>query len=145
MTIPQNENKEYALKKAGICFPPLTRITIHKMRSTAENRIPLTGEAALVETDSAGFITVWSRPAEILFGFEDQEIIGMHISILYSAGDLAHGKAAYELSAACSRGAYCASGWQVRKNGQHFWSYSESKKTEEGYQMMIMEIPCSNI
>ncbi len=112
-----------------------------EIRKTAESRRPLTGEVASIDVDASGFVTAWSLTAERLYGFEQDEIIGKHISALYCVGDLLNGRAAYELNATRSRGKYCVSGWQQRKNGQEFWSYSESKTIDSGYRIYVMEFP----
>jgi len=111
------------------------------VRKTAESQRPMTGEVACIDVDANGFVTGWSITAERLYGFEHDEILGKHISTLYCVGDLLNGRAAYELNATRSRGKYCVSGWQQRKSGQEFWTYSESKTTDFGYRIYVMEFP----
>ncbi|MBX9723247.1 MAG: PAS domain-containing protein [Candidatus Obscuribacterales bacterium] len=111
------------------------------IRHTAETRRPVAADAARFEIDASGFITDWSGTAEQLYGFDLHEIVGLHVSSLYCLGDLKAGKAAYEISAATTRGNYFALGWQRRKNGQQFWSYSESTKTKNGFAISVSEVP----
>lgn len=80
----------------------------------------LQGDIAEMELDLNGFITEWSRAAEKIYGWDDAEAVGKHISLMYLNSDLSNGKASSELRAAEHRGAYFSFGWQVKKNGKQF-------------------------
>jgi PAS domain S-box-containing protein len=94
---------------------------------------------AAVELDENGFITSWSKEAEDLYGYYPEEILGSHMSSLYCNGELEQGRAAYELNAIATRRTYNVFGWQLRKSGQQFWTYTESKKTEAGFLLSVKE------
>lgn len=106
-----------------------------------------TGEVAYFETDENGFITFWSHKAEKLYGFDAEEIISKHISTLYATVDLKYGKAVHELMAVEAKGACFSYGWQKKKNGQDFWSYSECQTMKDqmgnirGYRKFVVETP----
>lgn len=110
-----------------------------KRRFTAETRKGFGGQSAQVKLDETGFITFWSEEAEQLYGYSLDEMIGKHFASLFCGGELQQGRAAYELMAADSRQAYFAFGWQLRKNGQQFWTYSESTRTESGFEILVEE------
>lgn len=114
-----------------------------KRRYTAETRKDFAGQSALLRLDETGFITFWSEEAEQLYGYTLDEMIGKHFASLFCGGELEQGRAAYELIAADSRQAYFAFGWHLRKNGQQFWTYSESSRTESGFEILVEETPRS--
>ncbi len=108
----------------------------------------LTGDVAVFHLDIYGFISSWSPQAEALYGYDPDEMIGKHISSLYSTGDLLHGRPALELQTAANQSSYYSVGWQKRKNGQTFWAYSEYQAVKEadgeisGYKRLVLEAPC---
>lgn len=111
-----------------------------KRRFTAETRKEdIAGEFAVVKLDETGFITFWSEEAEQLYGYSLDEMRGKHFASLFCEGELERGRAVYELMAADSRQSYFAFGWQLRKNGQQFWTYSESTRTESGFDILVTE------
>lgn len=113
-----------------------------KRRFTAETKRPIERKAAaIIELDPNGFISSWSPEAELMYGYERDEIIGKHFASLYCDGELEQGRATHELMAAEKRQAYCVFGWQRRKNGQQFWTYSESSKTSDGFELLVTETP----
>lgn len=110
-----------------------------KRRYTAETKIDMKGQAALIELDQYGFITSWSIAAERLYGYTMDEMMGKHFASLFCEGDLQHGRAVHELISADKKENYCVFGWQMRKNGKQFWTYSESTKIPSGFQLLIVE------
>lgn len=110
-----------------------------KRRFTAETKKDLVGPFAAIELDQTGFITFWSEEAEQLYGYGYDEMVGKHFASLFCEGELEQGRAVYELIAADSRQAYFAFGWQLRKNGQQFWTYSESTRTRSGFELLVTE------
>ena len=75
---------------------------------------------ALLLLDPAGYILSWNHGAELIKGYQADEIIGRHFSCLYPPGDVAAGKPARELATAASTGRFEDIGERVRKDGSHF-------------------------
>jgi len=134
--LPASSNKQQALRPA------------EKPKVISQVR-RLTGEVAMFETDAYGFITSWDRKAEQVYGFDFDDVMGKHIASLYPVGDLLHGKPIHEMQAVESGKSYFSFGWQVRKSGQEFWSYSEFQSIKDtdgmlvGYRKFVMETPTS--
>jgi PAS domain S-box-containing protein len=77
---------------------------------------------AIFVVDPAGHILTWSRGAERIKGYREDEIIGKHFSIFYTPEDVASGLPARELAEAREHGRTEDEGWRVRKDGSRFWA-----------------------
>ena len=77
---------------------------------------------AIFMLDIDGRVASWNAGAERLKGYSEQEIIGQHFSIFYTAGDLAHHKPEQELKTASRVGRISDQGWRVRKDGTQFFA-----------------------
>jgi PAS domain S-box-containing protein len=75
---------------------------------------------AIFQLDAEGTIKTWNSGARAIKGYEDNEIIGKHISIFYPPGDAK--KAQEELEIATVTGRYEEEGWRIRKDGSRFWA-----------------------
>jgi PAS domain S-box-containing protein len=77
---------------------------------------------AIFMLDPRGVIRSWNIGAERMKGFQPDEIIGRHFSVLYPARDVAEGKPDRELKDALAEGRTEDEGWRVRKDGSRFWA-----------------------
>lgn len=77
---------------------------------------------AIFLIDPTGHIMTWNEGAKKTKGYLQEEIIGKHFSIFYTAEDLNDGKPARELVIATQTGKYEEEGWRVKKNGSVFWA-----------------------
>ena len=77
---------------------------------------------AIFALDPAGHILSWNRGAQRLNGYDANEIIGRHFSILYPPEDVARGKTNWELEVAEREGRFEDEGWRIRKDGTRFWA-----------------------
>ncbi|HSY14049.1 MAG TPA: PAS domain S-box protein [Verrucomicrobiae bacterium] len=77
---------------------------------------------AIFVLDPKGNIASWNSGAELLKGYKADEIIGKHLSIFYTAPDLAIDKPGYELRIASEVGRFEDEGWRLRKDGSRFWA-----------------------
>lgn len=77
---------------------------------------------SILRLDPEGRIASWNRGAEIIKGWQADEIIGQHFSVFYPEEDKEHGKPARQLEAARVTGRVEDEGWRVRKNGERFWA-----------------------
>jgi PAS domain S-box-containing protein len=71
--------------------------------------------------DPQGNVTSWDKGARQLAGYESGEIIGSHISRLYSPEDVERGLPQQELAEAAEQGRAESEGWRVRKDGSRAW------------------------
>ncbi|BDU77405.1 PAS domain-containing hybrid sensor histidine kinase/response regulator [Mesoterricola sediminis] len=78
---------------------------------------------AVFMLDPQGRILTWNEGARRIKGWEAQEVLGRHFSLLYAEEDAALGKPAMELSLAEACGTYQEEGWRVRKDGARFMAH----------------------
>ena len=79
-------------------------------------------EYAIFLLEADGRVASWSPGAELIMGYEPEEIIGQHFSRFFTSEDVDRQKPAQELEFAASRGRYGEEGWRVRKDGSRFWA-----------------------
>ena len=71
-----------------------------------------------------GRLMCWNPGAEHLFGYQSNQIIGQHFSLLFSPEDILTGQPEHELKTAADEGRSDSIRWQVRKDGTRFWCQS---------------------
>lgn len=77
---------------------------------------------AIFMLDPSGRVASWNRGAQRAKGYTDEEILGRHFSIFYTAEDLARDHPEHELEIATRVGRFEEEGWRVRKDGTRFWA-----------------------
>ncbi|CAI7605483.1 unnamed protein product [Penicillium pancosmium] len=77
---------------------------------------------AIFMLDPRGHIATWNSGAAILKGYEANEILGKHFSILYGSDDRESKKPAKELEICMREGKVEDEGWRYRKDGSKFWA-----------------------
>ena len=78
---------------------------------------------AIYMIDPDGIITSWNAGARRFKGYEEAEILGEHFSRFYTDEDRRAGLPQRALDTALGEGRFEGEGWQVRKDGSHFWSH----------------------
>jgi PAS domain S-box-containing protein len=78
---------------------------------------------AIFSADLKGFITSWNPGAERFFGYNEQEILGKPMDILYVEEDRASGVAERERSQAAEKGYSEDERWHLRKDGSRFFVF----------------------
>ena len=81
-----------------------------------------TAENAIVLSSIDGVILAWLGAAERLFGYTADEAVGMELSRLFSAEDVAGGLDKHERALAMSAGRSNDDRWHIRKDGSRFWA-----------------------
>ena len=76
----------------------------------------------VVIIDHAGIILLVNSSAEQMFGYPQKEIIGTHVSCLYSEEVRKAGKPEEELEKATLMGRVAYEGWRIRKDGSRLWA-----------------------
>jgi PAS domain S-box-containing protein len=69
-----------------------------------------------------GRIVSWNSGAERILGYREDEILGKHVSIIFTAEDNAAGRADIEMRRAAIEGRENDDRWHVKKGGNRFWA-----------------------
>ncbi len=77
---------------------------------------------AIISADPSGSIVSWNTGAEHIFGYTPPEVLGQHISVIFTPEDRAAGAPAYELGQATLNGRANDERWHIRKNGERFYA-----------------------
>ena len=76
----------------------------------------------IIMLDPAGYIASWNQGAQRIKGYDADEIIGRHFSVLYTEDATSIGHPQHELEVAAREGRFEEEGWRVRKDGSTFWA-----------------------
>ncbi len=79
-------------------------------------------EYAIFSLDLNGYINSWNLGAKKIKGYDEDEIIGQHVSIFYTLQDQQEGLAKTLLENALKHKKVVNEGWRIRKNGEQFWA-----------------------
>jgi len=79
-------------------------------------------EHAIILLNTEGRIVGWLAAAERLFGYLPNEIIGQHVSILFTPENRAAGMVEYEQDVARTDNEAEDDRWMLRKDGGRFWA-----------------------
>lgn len=77
---------------------------------------------AIFLVDSDGNVASWNVGAERIFGYEEAEILGRHLSTFYLPDSIERGWPEEELRIAADKGRVSDEGWRLRKDGSRFWT-----------------------
>jgi len=77
---------------------------------------------AVLMLNPEGTIVSWSRGAEFIKGYKEEEIIGKPISLFYTEEDVKKNEPYRNLAIAREKGFYDSEGWRVKKDGSLFWA-----------------------
>lgn len=83
-------------------------------------------EYALITMDKDRVISSWSGPAAAMFGYTEAEIIGQHVTLLFTSEDIAKGIDKQEFADALQKGRQDDERWHVCKGGRRLWCYGLS-------------------
>lgn len=79
-------------------------------------------EYAVFTTDADGYILNWNRGGERITGYRAEEIIGQHLSLLYTEDDISYNRPAEVLRQAVEAGTFREEAWRRRKDGTRYWA-----------------------
>lgn len=77
---------------------------------------------AIFMLDANGRVVTWNTGAQIIKGYQSEEIIGKHVSVFYKREDVENHIPDQILKTAQLTGKYEHEGWRVRKDGSFFWA-----------------------
>ena len=94
--------------------------------SASQERMRLMTESftdyAIISTDNEGRIDSWNPGAAVIFGYEDDEIMGRPAEILFTPEDVVKGVPLKEMRDARRQGRATDERWHVRKDGSRFYA-----------------------
>lgn len=76
----------------------------------------------LILLDEEGRIRTWNRGAQVLLGYEEQEVIGKHFRLIFIEEDARNGAPELELKTAIEQGRAGDRRWHKRKDGSIFFT-----------------------
>jgi len=77
---------------------------------------------AFFTLDARGRVTSWSRGAEHILGYCEEEAVGQPSAFIFTPEDRAAGAPEEELGKAAANGRADDNRWHVRKDGERFWA-----------------------
>lgn len=77
---------------------------------------------AIFVLDEKGRVRTWNEGARRAKGYEEEEILGEHVSTFYTEADREAGRPETNLARAAAEGRVEDEGWRVRKDGSRFWA-----------------------
>ena len=72
--------------------------------------------------DTNGLIVSWNPGVEQILGYDEKELVGRHVSIIYTAEDVENGEVEEEMRRAAGEGRAENRRWRVRRDGSRFWA-----------------------
>lgn len=87
---------------------------------------------AIITLDLHGKITSWSKGAEIILGWAEDEILGKPAAIFFTPEDRSSHVPDSEMTNALTRGRGTDERWHMRKDGSRFWASGEMLRLHDG-------------
>ncbi len=81
-----------------------------------------TTEYAMMTLDPGGNIVSWSKGAEHIFGYAEEDVLGQPGALIFTPEDRAAGAPEAEVTQAAETGCADDDRWHLRKNGSRFWA-----------------------
>lgn len=91
-------------------------------RELFEHIIESSTDFAIFTTDLDGIVTSWNTGARRLFGYSDDEILGINDDVTFTPEDRATSAPAGERCQALAEGCALDDRWHMRKDGSRFWA-----------------------
>jgi two-component system CheB/CheR fusion protein len=118
---------ENRISGAVLNFIDITAVRAHEVRAdVARERAALVAETltdfAIMTMDPEGRIMSWNPGGKSVFGYGDQEVMGVHFGVLFTEADREAGIPALELHKAQVDGRAPDERWMRRKDGSTFFA-----------------------
>ena len=102
-------------------------------------------EHAILSIDVEGRIDAWNRGAQLIFGYEPDEVIGQTVEKLFVPEDVMRGVHIREMRLSRQKGHAADDRWHVRKDGTRFFASGEMTpvylgKTLIGYAKIVRDL-----
>ena len=126
------------------------RVLAEAALADSENRMRLlldsVNDHAILMLDPSGAVSSWNDSARRVTGFEHDEILGEHVSLLYMHEDAAAGAPARDLIDAEAYVKSETQGWRAHRSGSRYWANVTTSSIWndlgdlEGYAMVIRDV-----
>ncbi len=80
------------------------------------------GDYSIFALAPDGRVLTWNRGGELIHGYQREEIVGQHFSVLYPEADRLAGVPEAALRSAAESGRYVVEARRLRKDGSIFWA-----------------------
>ncbi|WP_313693260.1 PAS domain S-box protein [Halorarum halobium] len=87
-----------------------------------EDFVDAVSDYAIFALDPDGVVVSWNEGAARIKGYDEEEIVGRHLSVFYTDDDVADDVPAEMLAIARSEGRVEREGWRVRADGSRFFA-----------------------
>lgn len=77
---------------------------------------------AIFAQDSDGLILSWNPGVKHILGYEENEFVGRHVSVIFTPEDIEMGEVEREMQMAALHGRAENRRWRVSKDGSRFWA-----------------------
>ena len=94
-------------------------------RRIAEMVLESAIDYAIITADLSGNVTSWSIGAEKIFGWTEDEVLGLPADIIFTSDDRALNVPSKEMANALQNRRATDERWHVRKDGSRFWASGE--------------------
>ena len=114
------------------------RASEERYRLILENAL----EYAIFTIDREGWITSWNAGARRVLEFEEKDILGKRLDVIFTAEDRARGLLGLEMGRALMNGKTQHEHWHLRKDGSRFWGSGMlmTLKDENGQHLGFLKI-----
>jgi PAS domain S-box-containing protein len=94
-------------------------------------------DTAIISTDSQGRVSSWNTGAESILGWQEAEMLGRSLEVIFPEEDGAHRQLQIEMQDAVRLGRGGGEeGWRVKKNGTRFWAVGELSPIKENGELL---------
>ena len=77
---------------------------------------------AIFAQDANGSILSWNQGVKAILGYDEDEFVGKHVSIIFAPEDIEHGEVDDQMREAEITGQALDQKWHVRRDGSRFWA-----------------------
>ena len=101
---------------------------------------------AFITFDPQRRIVSWSKGAERIFGYQEQEAVGQPASMIFTPEDRASGEVENELDTASREGCSEDNRWHLRRDGTRFWgsgiltAHHDGQSNLQGYSKVMQDL-----
>jgi len=120
--LEQRVEQRTSLLQSEIAERKRTEAALQQSEETLRLLLDGVKDHAIFMLDPEGRVVSWTSCATRLLGYQSNEIIGQHVSCLYSSADSESGKPGLELERAILNGRNEEIGQRKRKDGTLFWA-----------------------
>lgn len=94
-------------------------------------------EYALFMTDISGIIQSWNPGVRRVLGWEEDEIVGQHIRVIFTPEDRGAGIPEREMETAARTGSASDERWHIKKDGSRFYAIGVVQPVQDEHRRLI--------